>query len=73
MLLAIVHAMAGISLLLGVSPIIVGGIIFNKNRQTGITMPGTQFAVWAIVAGVVMTLLTMAIPLVAAIQALIGS
>lgn len=69
-LLAIIHAMAGVSLLVGVSPIVVAGYIFSKNRQAGVELPGTPFAVWAMVSGAVMMTLTLAVPMVAAIQAL---
>lgn len=71
-LLAIIQAMAGISLLLGVAPVVVAGVIFSKNRQTGVELPGTPFAVWAMISGTVMMTLTLAVPLVAAIQALTG-
>jgi len=71
-LLAIIQAMAGISLLLGVSPVVVAGVIFSKNRQTGIELPGTPFAVWAMISGSAMMMLTLAVPLVAAIQTLTG-
>jgi hypothetical protein len=70
-MLAIISTLAGISLLLGVAPIVVGGLVLHKNRQTGTTTPGTNWAVAGIVSGMVMSLATLAIPLLAAVRMLL--
>ena len=70
-MLAIISTLAGISLLLGVAPIVIGGLVLHKNRQTGTITPGTGWAVAGIISGIVMSLATLVIPLLAAVRMLL--
>lgn len=71
--LQVVRSLSGLALLLAVAPIAVGGMIFSKNRQNGKEMPGTVWATWAIVAGVLLFSAFLFIPLVSAIVSLTQS
>jgi hypothetical protein len=72
-MLAIIKTMAGIALLLGVAPIVIGGLIMHTNKQTGKIMPGTPWAGVGILVGVLLSLLTILIPLLSAVRLLLGN
>ncbi len=71
-MLAIIKTMAGIALLLGVAPIVTGGLVLHTNKQTGTTMPGTPWAGVGILVGVLLAGLTLLIPLMSAVRLLLG-
>ncbi len=70
--LAVLPTIAGPLLLFGIAPVIVGGIIQNKARKHGAEMPGAHWGRWAIVAGVLLSTVTLMIPLAAALSSLSG-
>lgn len=72
-MLAIIKTMAGIALLLGVSPIVIGGLIMHTNKQSGTVMPGTPWAGVGILVGVMLSALTILIPLLSAVRLLLGN
>ena len=72
-MLAIIKTMAGIALLLGVAPIVVGGLILHTNKQNGSVMPGTPWAGVGILVGVMLSGLTILIPLLSAVSLLLGN
>jgi hypothetical protein len=72
-MLAIIKTMAGIALLLGVAPIVIGGLIMHTNKQNGTVMPGTPWAGVGILVGVMLSLLTILIPLLSAVRLLVGN
>jgi hypothetical protein len=71
-MLAIIKTMAGIALLLGVAPIVIGGLILHTNKQSGTVMPGTPWAGVGILVGVMLSALTLLIPLLSAVRLLLG-
>jgi hypothetical protein len=64
--------MAGIALLLGVAPIVIGGLVLHTNKQAGTVMPGTPWAGVGILVGVMLSALTLLIPLLSAVRLLLG-
>lgn len=72
-MLAIIKTMAGISLLLAVAPIVIGGLVLHTNKQTGTVMPGTPWAGVGILVGMILAGLTLLIPLLSAVRLLLGS
>jgi hypothetical protein len=70
-MLAIIKTMAGLALLLGVAPIVIGGLIMHTNKQSGKIMPGTPWAGVGILVGVLLSLLTIMIPLLSAVRLLL--
>jgi hypothetical protein len=70
-MLAIIKTMAGITLLLAVAPIVIGGLILHTNKQTGTVMPGTPWASVAMIVGTILGGLTLAIPLLTAVRMLL--
>jgi hypothetical protein len=72
-MLAIIKTMAGIALLLGVAPIVIGGLVLHTNKQSGTVMPGTPWAGVGILVGIMLSALTILIPLLSAVSLLLGS
>jgi hypothetical protein len=72
-MLAIIKTMAGIALLLGVAPIVVGGLILHTNKQSGKVMPGTPWAGVGMLVGIMLSVLTILIPLLSAVRLLLGN
>ena len=72
-MLAIIKTMAGIALLLGVAPIVIGGLVMHTNKQSGKVMPGTPWAGVGILVGVMLSLVTILIPLLSAVRLLLGN
>jgi hypothetical protein len=72
-MLAIIKTMAGIALLLGVAPIVIGGLVMHTNKQNGTIMPGTPWAGVGILVGVMLSALTILIPLLSAVRLLLGN
>ena len=48
----ILQRTAGISLLLGVAPIVAGGFVLQKNKKSGVEMPGTVWVTYGIAVGI---------------------
>lgn len=71
-MLAIIKTMAGIALLLGVAPIVMGGLVLHTNKENGTVMPGTPWAGVGILVGVLLAGLTLLIPLMSAVRLLLG-
>ncbi len=71
-MLAIIKTLAGIALLMGVAPIVIGGLVLHTNKQSGNIMPGTPWAGVGILVGVILSLLTILIPLLTAVRLLLG-
>lgn len=72
-MLAIIKTMAGIALLLGVAPIVIGGLVMHTNKQSGRVMPGTPWAGVGILVGIMLSALTILIPLLSAVRLLLGN
>lgn len=72
MVLTIIQTMAGVSLLLGVAPIVAGGLILNHNRQNYMVQPGTSWARVGIMSGLLLLAATVMIPLISALALLVG-
>ena len=58
--------------LLGIAPILVGGWILDRNRKSGGKLPGAAWARWAVLAGGLLTTVTILIPLTAAVSRITG-
>lgn len=71
--LMVMQTLSGTSILLGLSAIVVGSLIFNSNRRTGRTMPGTGWARGGIAAGLFLLAVTVMLPLISALSVLVGS
>lgn|GEM_PF-4985664 len=71
--LLVIQALSGVSILLGLSAIVIGALIFNSNRRTGRTMPGTPWARAGIAAGLFLLGVTVMLPLISALSVLVGS
>ncbi len=71
-LLSTLQSMAGICLLLGLAPILVGGWLLDRNRRKPGGVPGIVWARWAVLAGGVLTSVTLLIPMMAALSAITG-
>ena len=69
----ILPAIAGPLLLFGIAPIIVGGMIQNKVRKEDVEIAGAHWGRWAIIAGVILSTITLLIPLSVALAALSGA
>lgn len=70
--LAIIQAMAGLSMLLGIAPIVIGGLILNQNRRTESAMPGSSWANVSILSGLLLLAATVLLPLISALAVLVG-
>jgi hypothetical protein len=71
-MLAIIQTLAGISLLLAVAPIVIGGLVLHTNKQSGTVMPGTPWAGVGMLVGIILAGLTLLIPLLSAVRLLMG-
>ena len=70
--LSTIQAMSGLAFLLGIAPILVGGWILDRNRKSGGKLPGAAWARWAVLAGGLLTTVTILIPLTAAVSRITG-
>ncbi len=71
--LVVIQTLAGVSILLGLSAIVISGLIFNSNRRTGKAMPGTVWARAGIAAGLFLLGVAVMLPLISALSVLVGS
>ncbi len=70
-LLQLLEGRAGISLLLGAAPVILAAVISKRNEKSGTEMPGSVWARAGLIVGTLMCLMTLAIPLLATIRAML--
>ncbi len=71
--LAVIDALGGVSFLLGIAPIIVGGIILHKNKRAGGVTAGNAWANAGVVAGALLAMVTMLIPFLVALRSFLGT
>ena len=65
LLLTALQGRGWISLLLAVSPLILGAIVLQRNKNVAVKVPGTIWANTGIVVGTLMGLITLAVPILA--------
>ena len=70
-LLQLLEGRAGIALSLGAAPVILATVISRRNEKSGTEMPGSVWARVGIIAGTLMCLMTLAIPMLATIRAML--
>ena len=70
-LIQLLEGKAGISLLLGAAPVILAAIISKRNEKSGTEMPGSIWARVGLIVGTLMCLMTLAIPVLATIRAML--
>ena len=71
--LGVIQTLAGLSILLGLAAIVVGSLILNNNRRSESTMPGSNWAKVSVIAGLFLLGVTVMLPLISALQVLVGS
>lgn len=71
-MLPLFQAIAGVALAAAIAPIILGAVVLQRNRESGVPMPGTPWATYAIMIGVLLSLLVLAVPLITALVAIVG-
>jgi|GEM_PF-3118400 len=71
--LTTIRSMSGLALLLGIAPILVGGWILDRSRKVEGGIRGASWARWAILAGGLLTTVSILIPLTAALARITGS
>ena len=69
-LFQILQRAAGFCLLLALIPIVLGGVILQKNKKAETPMPGTVFASLGMWIGVVLSMMTLLIPTIVTFRAL---
>jgi hypothetical protein len=62
---------AGITLLLGAAPVILGAVISKRNEKSDTEMPGSIWGRIGLIVGTLMCLMTLAIPVLATIRAML--
>ncbi|MEZ5366817.1 MAG: hypothetical protein R2748_31885 [Bryobacterales bacterium] len=67
----IIQRSAPVMVLAGIAAVIVGSLILRKNKRTGFTMDGTQWASPAIVTGLLLMTAAVFLPLLYALSMLI--
>jgi hypothetical protein len=72
-LFQILQRAAGFCLLLALIPIVLGGVILQKNKKAETPMPGTVFASLGMWIGVVLSMMTLLIPTIVTFRALFDS
>jgi hypothetical protein len=72
-LFQILQRAAGFCLLLALVPIVLGGVILNKNKKADAPMPGTMYATLGMWIGVLLSMMTLLIPTVVTFRALFDS
>ena len=65
-----VHSMGGLCLLLGVAPILLGGVLLDRNRKRSDGLPGVVWVRWSVLAGALLTSVNILIPMLAAFSAM---
>jgi hypothetical protein len=70
-LLQLMEGRAGIALLLGAAPVILGAVISKRNEKSGTEMTGSIWARVGLIVGTLMCLMTLAIPVLATIRAML--
>jgi len=70
-LLQLLEGRAGITLLLGAAPIILAAFISKRNGKSGKEMAGSIWARIGLIVGTLMCLMTLAIPVLATIRAML--
>jgi len=71
--LTTIRSMSGFALLLGIAPILVGGWILDRSRKIEGGIRGVSWARWAILAGGLLTMVSILIPLTAALARITSS
>ena len=71
-LLSTVQSMAGLCLLLGLAPFIVGGFLLERHSKTPGGIPGINWARWSILAGALLTAVSLLIPVMAAVSTMVA-
>lgn len=71
-MLELFQAVAGVALAAAIAPIILGAVVLQRNRESGVPMPGTPWATYAVMIGVLLALLVLAVPLVTALMAILN-
>ncbi len=69
-LFQILQRAAGFCLLLALTPIVLGGVILQKNKKAGAPMPGTVYATLGMWIGVILSMMTLLIPTFVTFRAL---
>lgn len=67
----ILQRAAPFMVLAGIAGVVAGGIILVKNKRSGFEMPGTQWATPAIIAGLLLMVAAVFLPLVFALSMLV--
>ena len=70
-LLQLLEGRAGIALSLGAAPVILAAVISSRNEKSGTEMPGSVWARVGVIVGTLMCLMTLAIPMLATIRAML--
>jgi hypothetical protein len=70
--LAMIQALTGLAILLSLGAITVGSLVLVSNKRHSIVTPGTGWANASVVAGLLLLGLTVALPLISALQVLVG-
>lgn len=70
-LLQLLEGRAGISLVLGAAPIILSALISKRNEKRDTEMPGSVWARAGFIVGTILCLMTLAIPVLATIRAML--
>jgi len=68
--LTTIRAMSGFALILGLAPILIGGWILDRSRKIEGGIPGVAWARWGILAGALLTAVSILIPVTAALSRL---
>lgn len=71
-MLALFQAVAGLALAAAIAPIILGALVFQRNRESGVSMPGTAWANYGVMIGALLAAQVLAIPLFTALLAILN-
>lgn len=71
--MSLIQTLAGACILLGLSAIVVGGLVLNSSSRTGNRAPGSGWARASIVSGLFLLGVTVLLPLISALSVLVGA
>lgn len=71
--LAVIQALAGVAILLGLGAIVTGALVMNHNSRSSVPMPGSNWAKFSMGAGLLLLAATVMLPLISALLVLVGT